>query len=156
VWLEKFQEQQGMLRLEYDSFEFYGDLELLKDAVSNLLSNALKYQHPQHKLRCILAIKEYGTQMEISVTDNGMGVPIADRKRIFDRFVRIEGNHRGLAGGHGLGLAFVAETAEAHHGTVKCVDGIQTGSKFVLRIPLRHSLQTTWKQRIPWMKKQKK
>ena len=156
LWLEKFQAQQGMLRLEYDSFEFYGDVELLKDAVSNLLSNALKYQHPQHKLRCVLSIKEYGKHMEISVMDNGMGVPPADRKRIFDRFVRIEGNHRGLAGGHGLGLAFVAETAEAHLGTVKCVDGIQTGSKFVLRIPLRHSLQTTWNQRIPWMKKQKK
>ena len=70
-------------------------------------------------------MKDNGKWLEISVADNGIGVPISERKRIFERFVRVEGNNRGFAGGHGLGLAFVSETANAHKGTVKCYDGIQ-------------------------------
>ena len=62
---------------------------LLKDAIENLLSNALKYRHPKRKLRCRLSIPD-GKWLDISVTDNGLGVPIGDRKRIFERFVRVE------------------------------------------------------------------
>ena len=58
-----------------------------------------------------------GKWLEISVTDNGIGVPISERKRIFERFVELR-DHRGFAGGHGLGLAFVSETASVHNGWV--------------------------------------
>ena len=61
-----------------------------------------------------------GRWVIIEVTDNGMGVPPDKRKVIFERFTRVEGR-RGKAGGHGLGLAFVAETAEAHRGLVECL-----------------------------------
>ena len=68
--------------------------------------------------------------------DNGLGVPIGDRKRIFERFVRVEGDHRGFAGGHGLGLAFVSETATVHNGWVACQEGFQGGTKITMRMPI--------------------
>ena len=135
VWQERFQEVNGTLRLERTPIEFFGDLDLIRDAISNLLSNSIKYRQPNRPLRCIFAIELRGSWVEISVSDNGIGVPIIERKRIFERFVRVESSHRGFAGGHGLGLAFVAETAEAHKGTVRCTDGFDGGTKFLFRIP---------------------
>jgi two-component system sensor histidine kinase SenX3 len=140
LWHPRFQEVHGTLRLELLSEEIVVDKNLLLDAISNLLSNTIKYRHPQKRLRCIFSMKILGNHLEISVSDNGIGIPLPERKRIFDRFVRIEGNHRGFAGGHGLGLAFVAETAAAHQGTVRCIDGIDEGCKILMRLPMK-SLQ---------------
>ncbi len=135
TWHPRFLEVKGVLRFEQDSTDFFGDIELIRDAIDNLLSNAIKYRNPNRNLRTILEIQGRGNWIEISVSDNGIGVPILERKRIFERFVRIETDNRGFSGGHGLGLAFVSETAEAHKGTVKCSDGINGGTKFSFRIP---------------------
>ena len=132
-WAPRIQEVGGTIRTEYEACEILADEMLLKDAIQNLLSNALKYRHPERKLRCRLSIVPDGKWLDISVTDNGIGVPISERKRIFERFVRIEGDHRGFAGGHGLGLAFVSETAAVHNGWVACQEGFQGGTKIVMR-----------------------
>ena len=135
-WAPRIQEVGGTIRTEYEACEILADEMLLKDAIENLLSNALKYRHPERKLRCRLSIVPDGKWLDISVTDNGLGVPIGDRKRIFERFVRVEGDHRGFAGGHGLGLAFVSETAAVHNGWVACQEGFQGGTKIVMRMPI--------------------
>ena len=135
-WAPRIQEVGGTIRTEYETCEILADEMLLKDAIENLLSNALKYRHPKRKLRCRLSIVPDGKWLEISVTDNGLGVPVGDRKRIFERFVRVEGDHRGFAGGHGLGLAFVSETAVVHNGWVACQEGFQGGTKIVMRMPI--------------------
>lgn len=137
VWNDRFKEAGGILRLERSPLEFYGDEELIRDAISNLFSNSIKYRHATRPLRCTFEIEQRGAWVEFSVTDNGIGVPQTDRKRIFERFVRVESNHRGFAGGHGLGLAFVAEMAQAHKGTVRCSDGLNGGVRFSFRIPMR-------------------
>ena len=137
LWQPRFQEVHGTLRLELLAEEIVVDKNLLLDAISNLLSNAIKYRHPQKRLRCFFSMKIVGNHLEISVSDNGIGIPPQERKRVFDRFVRIEGNHRGFAGGHGLGLAFVAETAAAHNGTVRCLDGIDDGCKILMKLPMK-------------------
>ena len=136
IWQPRFQDVKGILRTECDSVEIIGDEILLKDAIQNLLSNSIKYRHPNRNLRCSLSIQATGKWIRISVVDNGIGVPQIDRKRIFERFVRIEGEHRGFAGGHGLGLAFVAETAVAHKGWIRCTDGLQGGVNITLGMPI--------------------
>lgn len=136
TWQPRFQEVNGILRTEYDAVEIIADEMLLKDAIQNLLSNALKYRHPKRKLKCVLSIRAQGKWLEISLSDNGIGVPSSERKRIFERFVRIEGNHRGFAGGHGLGLAFVAETAKVHQGWIRCGDGLEGGTCISLGMPI--------------------
>jgi signal transduction histidine kinase len=114
-----------------------GDRALLRDAISNLLDNALKYRREGTKGRVVLRTGEAGRWAIVEVTDNGIGVPVEARKRIFQRFARVEGPGRGRAGGHGLGLAFVAEAVQAHGGAVECGDGTDGGARF--RIKLRRA-----------------
>ena len=87
------------------------------------------------ELRCLIDATVKGDAVEISVCDNGIGVPTSHRKKIFERFVRVESDNRGYSGGHGLGLSFVYEAAQAHNGSIKCIDGFDGGCKFLLRIP---------------------
>ncbi|MGC6508238.1 MAG: sensor histidine kinase [Myxococcota bacterium] len=135
-WQPRFHEVDGILRLNIeDDHTLFGDEDLIKDAMRNLLSNAIKYQNESRQLRCELSVIDMGSFTEISVSDNGIGVPLAYRRSIFERFVRVEGPHRGLSGGHGLGLSFVAEAASAHGGSVRCTEGFNGGSKFIMRLP---------------------
>lgn len=110
---------------------------LLRDAVANLLDNALKYYRidvlePQATLRLFQDAKN----AVIEVEDNGLGVPLEKRKIIFERYSRVEGPGRGKAGGHGLGLAFARETILAHKGRIDCGEGLEGGACFTVRIPV--------------------
>ncbi|MEQ1566480.1 MAG: HAMP domain-containing sensor histidine kinase [Myxococcota bacterium] len=117
-----------------------GDGNALRDAVACLLDNALKYRREDRPEPSVwLTLEQVGRQVVIAVADNGLGVPRPMRKRVFDRFVRVEGPHRGKAGGHGLGLHQVREIVAAHHGTVTCADGVDGGAKFVIRLPALRS-----------------
>ena len=82
-----------------------------------------------------LRLEAEGRWVTIVVIDNGIGVPAELRKEIFERFVRVEGPHRGLAGGHGLGLAQVRSVARGHGGRVVCTEGTDGGACFTLRLP---------------------
>ena len=113
-----------------------GDGNALRDAVACLLDNALKYRKEGRTDSAVwLSLAQNGRTIEITVTDNGIGVPKAMRKKVFDRFVRVEGPHRGKSGGHGLGLHQVREIAAAHKGGVTCGDGIDGGAEFTIRLP---------------------
>ena len=117
--------------------EVLGDFDALRDALSCLLDNALKYRREDSSAHVWLKLFQEGRFVELSVTDNGLGVPTDMRRSIFERFVRVEGDNRGRSGGHGLGLSQVAEIARAHRGRVVCEEGIEGGSRFVLRLPAR-------------------
>jgi signal transduction histidine kinase len=70
----------------------------------------------------------------VTVTDDGPGIPVADRERVFERFTQLGGLHRRDAGGTGLGLAIARDIAQAHGGTL-CVEDSPRGARFVLRLP---------------------
>ena len=131
---QRFSEVDGVLRLNVeDDHTLFGDEDLIKDAIP--ISFPMPSIKDERNLRCELSVIDMGSFTEISVSDNGIGVPLTYRKSIFERFVRVEGPHRGLSGGHGLGLSFVAEAASAHGGSVRCTDGFNGGSKFLMRLP---------------------
>ena len=138
-WRPLFEQQRATLVVEV------GDAPIsvlvrpvqLRDALSNLLDNALKYRKPDGAARCWLRVKADRRTVTFEVEDDGIGVPPAMRRVVFDRFARVEGAGRGRAGGHGLGLAFVAAAARAHGGKVDCREGVEGGARFVLRIPRR-------------------
>jgi signal transduction histidine kinase len=111
-----------------------GDASAFRDAVACLLDNALKYRR-EREGEVWLDMAQVGRTVVVTVTDNGIGVPKPMRKKIFERFVRVEGPHRGKAGGHGLGLNQVKEIVTAHNGTVVCVEGREGGAQFVIRVP---------------------
>lgn len=117
-----------------------GDGAAFKDAIACLVDNALKYRNEARTdAKVWLELAQVGKNVVVSVRDNGLGVPKNMRKRIFERFVRVEGPHRGKAGGHGLGLHQVKEIITAHGGTVVCQEGVDGGAAFVVRVPALRS-----------------
>lgn len=110
---------------------------LVRDALTNLLDNALKYRREDRPLTVVARVSSRRRQVVFEVVDNGLGVPPAMRSAVFERFRRVEGPGRGRSGGHGLGLAFVADAARASGGGVECRDGTDGGARFVFRIPFR-------------------
>lgn len=138
-WAPRFEEAGGTLELDADleMDDVRADEALLRDALVNLLSNALKYRHPERPLQVTLRASRERRHAVFEVIDNGMGVPRPMQEAIFQRFTRVEGPNRGKAGGHGLGLSFVTETARAHGGTIRCKDAAGGGAHFTLRIPYR-------------------
>jgi signal transduction histidine kinase len=113
------------------------DPELLRDAMSNLLDNALKYRREGTRGVAQVRTGEMGRWVVFEVSDNGIGVPANMRRAIFERFQRVEGHGRGKAGGHGLGLSFVADSVAAHGGLVECSDGLDGGARFRLKLRRR-------------------
>ncbi len=134
-WEPRF-EQKGARLLSHidDTAPVMGDRELIRDAMNNLLDNALKYLREDVAGVVRLRTSDAGRWVVIEVTDNGLGVPEEMRRAVFDRFTRVEGDGRGMAGGHGLGLAFVAEAVRGHGGKVECREGIAGGARFIIRL----------------------
>ncbi|MDQ1668465.1 MAG: hypothetical protein QOE40_526 [Actinomycetota bacterium] len=109
-----------------------GDRHQLSQALRNLADNAAA--HARHRVD--VSLGRQGASAVIEVSDDGPGVPEADRARIFDRFVRLDASRTRVSGGTGLGLAIVAEVVRAHGGTVHVVDGLIGGATFRLELPL--------------------
>lgn len=110
--------------------------ELLGQAVANLVDNALKYAPGPDRgepLRIVVAARRDGNDLVLSVADNGVGIPEADRQRVFQRFVRLEKSRS--KSGSGLGLSLVAAVARLHHGTVALGDNAP-GLVVTMRVPI--------------------
>jgi signal transduction histidine kinase len=97
-----------------------GDYELIAQALINLLDNAQAHTPPGSAI--IVAVRIAGDRVDLSVSDNGPGVPVADRERIVHRFVRLERSR--TTPGNGLGLNLVAAIAGAHRGTLEMTDAM--------------------------------
>lgn len=112
-----------------------GDELDLRRVLTNLVDNALR--HAASAVR--LGVRTGGTAgagvAELTVTDDGPGIPPEDRERVFDRFTRLDDARSRDDGGAGLGLAIVRTTVEAHGGTVHLEDA-SPGLRAVVRLPL--------------------
>jgi signal transduction histidine kinase len=109
-----------------------GDPRALSRLVRNLVDNAIRHTHSTIRLECA----DSGGRAQIVVADDGPGIPPAERRRVFDRFVRVDSPRAREAGGAGLGLSIVAQIADAHHGTVSIGESSSGGARFVVRFPL--------------------
>ncbi len=118
--------------VEPDSLEADG-LQLVS-AVSNLVDNAVKYSDVGGKVRITASVVDSCT--EIQVADQGIGIPVRDVDRIFERFYRVDRARSRETGGTGLGLAIVRHVATNHGGEVSVVSREGEGSTFTLRIPI--------------------
>ncbi len=112
-----------------------GDEELLVTAVRNLIDNAIAYS-PEHTRVVVCTRQADGGHVEISVTDQGIGIPEADLERIFERFYRVDPARSRRTGGTGLGLAIVKHVTTRHRGEVTVWSKEGSGSTFTIRLPL--------------------
>jgi two-component system phosphate regulon sensor histidine kinase PhoR len=109
------------------------DQEMLTQALLNLLQNAAKYGGEPKRIRLVCA-REDG-RVALSVYDNGPGIPRRERRRIFERFYRIDDRLSRAQEGSGLGLAIVRHVVQAHGGQVRVRNTPGGGAEFSILLP---------------------
>ena len=110
-----------------------GDRSQLEMAVSNLVENAINYSPDSTQVAIVLTCKD--KLVEISVTDQGIGIPEKDIERIFERFYRVDPARSRATGGTGLGLSIVKHVATNHGGDISVWSNEGSGSTFTIRLP---------------------
>jgi len=111
--------------------------EKINRAISNLLSNAIKFSKPNNAVNVVLAQAE--NTVLITVSDKGMGIPLADREIIFDKFTKAK--RLGTDGEKpvGLGMSIVKQIVEAHNGRIWLESEVGAGTTFYIELPLKNT-----------------
>src|SRR5688500_17588644 len=114
-----------------------GSARQLGVAVGNLVENAIVYSDPGARVVVAAHVQARSDDdyVEITVSDNGIGIPPAELDRIFERFYRVDYARSRANGGTGLGLAIVKHIAAIHGGDVSVWSQVGQGSTFTIRIP---------------------
>jgi signal transduction histidine kinase len=107
--------------------------ERVSRAVTNLITNAVSHTGEGGRIR-VSAVGR-GEWVVIAVDDDGPGVPVEMRERVFDRFARLDSSRSSDSGGSGLGLAIVSAVAELHGGQAACSDSPLGGARFTITLP---------------------
>jgi two-component system sensor histidine kinase SenX3 len=124
-----------VVREDCPRLSVHGSREQLALAVGNLLANAIAYS-PEGSTVVVSASAPDEDRVEISVVDQGIGIPADEVDRIFERFYRLDPARQRSTGGTGLGLSIVKHVARNHGGDVRVLSAPGTGSTFTLRLPL--------------------
>ena len=133
--LKANQKQIGItVELAADLPRVRGDAALLRDVVQNLVDNAIQYTPPGGKI--LISAERKNGEAIIAVTDTGIGIPLSDQERIFERFYRVDAARSREAGGTGLGLSIAKHIVEVHGGDLWVESEVGAGSKFAFSIPL--------------------
>lgn len=123
------------LECELAPAECLGDPERLSQVVTNLLSNAIHFNHEGGKVRISTRLEAESALLEVG--DTGQGIPDEDLPHIFERFYRVDQSRSGIQGQTGLGLSICKAIVEAHQGTVSVTSQPGQGSLFRVAIPVR-------------------
>jgi two-component system phosphate regulon sensor histidine kinase PhoR len=110
-----------------------GDVRFLQEILQNLLDNAVQYSRPGGRI-LVRAVAQ-GSEIVLSVTDTGIGIPKADQERIFERFYRADAARSRELGGTGLGLSIAKHLVEAHGGRIQVESEVGCGSTFHVFLP---------------------
>ncbi|HXW17007.1 MAG TPA: ATP-binding protein, partial [Candidatus Acidoferrales bacterium] len=111
-----------------------GDASLLREVIQNLLDNAVQYTPPGGSVNLTAALRDH--EAVITVADTGIGIPLADQERIFERFYRVDAARSREVGGTGLGLSIAKHIVEAHGGRLWVESTVGQGSQFHFSVPL--------------------
>jgi len=114
-----------------EGLEVIGDPLLLQIMINNLIDNAIKYSAAKTEIGCLAYMEEGKTTLRI--TDEGPGISIPERKKIFHKFYRIGSEQTRPAKGTGLGLYLCKKIAKDHHAVIYMEDNTPKGSAFVVR-----------------------
>jgi len=121
------------LRLDLSPATVRGNASLLSEAVSNLVTNAICYNHADGQVEVRLRSERDGVILQVA--DRGPGIPAEALPRIFERFFRVDHARERERGGAGLGLAITRCIVQAHGGTIEVESLLGAGTTFTVRLP---------------------
>ena len=113
-----------------------GDRGRLEQVMLNVLGNAVKYTPDGGHIHVTAGVSSTGDKVWMEVADDGIGIPEADRSRIFERFYRVDKARSRESGGTGLGLSIATEIVQRHNGTLSLVDREGPGTTVRLELPI--------------------
>ena len=111
-----------------EKINFYGDKDLIFTAISNLLTNAIKYSKTD---KIDIFLRKEDKKIYIEVKDYGIGIEPEHLNHIFERFYRVDKNRSRKLGGTGLGLAIVKNIIELHSGSIDVISEVNNGTNFI-------------------------
>lgn len=114
------------------SWLIFADVQRISQVMTNLIQNAIKYGNENGQV--IVGFENADKNIEITVEDNGPGIPVEHLDRIFERFYRVEKSRSKEKGGSGLGLAIVKHIIDAHESTIQVSSKLKKGTIFTFRL----------------------
>lgn len=132
----QFRERSLKVSLMIDPYlpPIEADRDMLTQVLDNVLSNAIKYSHPEGKVS--IRLSQEGDQLKLVIQDEGVGIPKQELKNIFKRFYRVDKARSRDQGGVGLGLAITREMILAHQGSIEIESDLGQGTMVIIRLPL--------------------
>jgi two-component system, OmpR family, sensor kinase len=121
-----------------DPVEIWGEENKIRQVVTNLMGNALRFTAVGTPLELVVSRNEAAGEASISVVDHGQGIPKQIREKIFERFYRADNSRARETGGSGLGLAIVASIVKAHQGRIAVTATKGGGATFTVTLPVVH------------------
>jgi len=129
----RFPEMDVRIIAPEDAYWLQADDMALDSILQNLMENAWKYSPDQKLIEIELSQMKNRVQMEVS--DSGIGIPEADREKVFQSFFRLGDEHTRKTKGTGLGLYIVRKLVEAHQGTIQILSNEPQGTTFSIQLP---------------------
>jgi two-component system sensor histidine kinase GlrK len=127
--------RQLELEITLQPVEIDGDRAKLQTLIDNLVSNAIKFSPEQGRLR--VRLEQQGEQAVIEVEDSGPGIPVEERRRVFNAFYQGTSSAIVHVRGTGLGLSIAREYAQAHEGYIEVIDGDGPGACLRVVLPIK-------------------
>lgn len=125
------------LTVEGGNARVAGVRRLLYEIVYNLCDNAIKYNKEGGSVS--VAVGGDGQRAFVTVSDTGIGIPVEDQSRVFERFYRVDKSRSKASGGTGLGLSIVKHAVELHHGQIKLDSAPGNGTRITVYLPTRNA-----------------
>lgn len=133
--LQSLAEQKDVtLTVTTEPVTIEGFRQVLQEIISNLCTNAIKYNRPNGTVD--LSLRQENGKAVITVADTGIGIPIEEQQRVFERFYRVDKSHSRIIGGTGLGLSIVKHGVQLHHGEIQMESEVDVGTTVTVRLPL--------------------
>ncbi len=132
------EKRQITLELDLDSAGLIADPDRLSQVVTNLLTNAIRYNHDGG--RVIVSTRSTKSDAVLCIADTGIGIDAEHLPHIFERFYRVDKARSRKDGGIGLGLAICKSIVEAHGGQISVTSSVEGGTQFEVRLPKRSGM----------------
>lgn len=121
------------MKYDFDDIVYEGNHQQIYTLLNNIIGNAIKYNKDHGEVS--IDIETQGDGMKIVVEDTGIGIPLADQGRVFERFYRVDKGRSKQRGGTGLGLAIVKHIVSHYKGTIDLKSELNVGTKIEIVLP---------------------